>query len=66
MNDLWRKNSVVMKKQNRQHKKDVRRILAMLDRPFLPDSTPEGMPEAADCPGREGSTQRSAAPKRAR
>ena len=62
MNDLWRKNSVTMKKLNRQHAKDVRRILAMLDRPFLQDSTPGGMPEAADCPGRVGSTQRSAAP----
>lgn len=66
MNDLWRKNSVVMKKQNRQHKKDVQRVLAMLSRPFLTDSTPGEAPEAADCPGRVGSTQRSAAPKRAR
>lgn len=54
MNELWRKNSVTMKKQNRRHAQDVKRVLAMLDRPFLSDSTPAETPEAADSPGRVG------------
>ena len=60
MSELYRKNSAIVKKQNRRYAQDVKRVLAMLDRPIPPCSTTAEWPEAADDPGREGSVRSAA------